>query len=81
MQMLENLQEQPRPQDSPGQKEVLGGRERATVTTSDETQVDPGQEAPHSAQGLRLAQLVPLSPSLGKVQIKWEALNQVATGL
>ena len=71
MQMRENLQEQPRPRDSPGQKEVLGGTERATDTTSDETRMDPGQEEPHSAQGMRVAQLVPLSPSQGKVQIKW----------
>ena len=52
-----------------------------TDTTSDETQEDPGQEAPHSAQSLHVAQLVFTSPSQGKVQIKWEALNQVATGL
>ena len=44
-----------------------------TDTTSDETQEDPGQEAPHGAQSLRVAQLVPCSPSLAKVQTKWEA--------
>ena len=60
-----------------------GGRElpQRTDTTSDETQEDPGQKAPHGAQSLRVVQLVPRSPSLGKVQIKWEALNQVAIGL
>ena len=52
-----------------------------TDTTSDETQENPGKEAAHSAQSLHVAQLVFTSPSQGKVQIKWEAPNQVATGL